>query len=395
MKRLTIGFLPVVLLAARLASGADFETPGTGQTYTLTDLVAISSPTVTGSSPSFYLQGNLTIASSDTLQASAGETLVALAPSEPEKPGYYVEIAGRLNALGTQGAPVHFTASPETPGTWHGLVFTPTSTYSVMDHCKVEYATIGISCYGCDPAITNSTISHCLRGAIYAYGRARPFMQYNVITANPGAIGLFLCDPDISSFTNNTLTDNGTGLLLLDVPSTTSLYEVSLGGNAWAGLYCTGQTSSSISANTISSNDHGIIVRRSAGPQLLHNTIQNNYNAGMAITDDARPVCRGNTIQNNGPGCGGVTTFRSAQPDFGTAYQLGENTLRNNSPYDFANYSPNEIYAYGNTWTTNYFWADTLIYDDEEDEGDADGSGFVSGMVHFYSTDASNWQLYY
>ncbi len=396
MRRLLgVGLFSVILLAARFASGADFETPGTGQTYTLTDLVSISSPTVTGSSPTFYLEGNLTIASGDALEIISNETLVALAPSEPTLPGYYVKIAGQLQAQDTAQGPVIFTANPETPGTWHGLVFSPTSTSSLIDYCEVKYATIGISCYGCDPTITNSTISHCQYGAIYAYGQARPFLQYNTITNNSEAIGLFLSDPDISDLSDNTLTNNGTGLMLLDAPSTLTLSETSLTGNAWAGLYCTGNTHSTINANTMSANDHGVIIRRSAAPGLYYNTIQNNTNAGIAITDDANPLCRSNTIENNGPGCGGVTTFRSALPDFGTPSDLGRNLIKNNNPYDFANYSPNEIFAYGNTWTTNYFWADTRIYDDEEDEGDADGSGFVSGMVLFYSTDASNWQLYY
>ncbi|KXK27932.1 MAG: hypothetical protein UZ01_02903 [Candidatus Brocadia sinica] len=103
-------------------------------------------------------------------------------------PGGLIFHKGALNAHGTSDKPITFTSSAATPvpGNWSGITFGP-DTYdagTIMEHCIVEYATMGITCQDASPAIQHCTVRNNDTGGIYTSVGAAPSITFSNIQDN-------------------------------------------------------------------------------------------------------------------------------------------------------------------------------------------------------------------
>ncbi|NJL09633.1 MAG: DUF1565 domain-containing protein [Calothrix sp. SM1_7_51] len=106
-----------------------------------------------------------------------------------------------------------------------------------------------------------------------------------------------------------------------------------------------------IRKNTFQSTGFGIAVGDQASPTISENQILQN-NGGIVINGTAKPVLRGNIIQDSRDH--GIVVTQNAQPDLGTQENPGKNFIRNNGTkdpkkfFDVLNITQNTIIAIGN-----------------------------------------------
>jgi len=99
-------------------------------------------------------------------------------------------VQGRLLAEGTPDAPIVFTSAAETPKMkdWAGIILdNHKGEDSVIQHCRIEYAQVGIYCIGASPDIIQNKLKGNETGMICQSG-ARPQIKGNTITE--GNIGI-------------------------------------------------------------------------------------------------------------------------------------------------------------------------------------------------------------
>lgn len=384
--------LLILIICASGAVAGDYATPNRGETFDLFALASVSGGTVQFINPYFQLNGNLTISSRDTLYFAGGQILfVADAPTTP---GYRIDIAGRLLAYGSSVSRCIITSFTDRAGSWYGIRILPTSSGSVMSYCALSNGVAGISCYGSSPTINHSIISQCSWAGMYCYGAAAPVISDNTILAIPSGVGIILGPFSSAILTNNSITDNQAGIVLADPASTTTILSNRIAHNTGVGLYASGNDTTSINANQIEWNNAGIVIAWNSTALLDGNTVSNNSLLGIATTFGASPTVRNTTISDNGTTVGGIVAFDTSNPDLGSSEYLGQNTFGNNVQYDFVNFTTNNLLAVGNTWTAPQD-IDSVIYDDEEDSGDADANGFISGIVYYEPpTRVPCWELY-
>lgn len=112
---------------------------------------------------------------------------------------------GILDAEGAEGLPIVFTGAEDTPGYWHGVSFSnANSQHNRLSHVTIEYA--GGQTYGGGLAVSGS-----------ASKPSRVVVDNSVFRHNKG-FGLTLTgNAVLSSFENNTLTDNAQGAAWVDI----------------------------------------------------------------------------------------------------------------------------------------------------------------------------------
>ncbi|WP_374878122.1 DUF1565 domain-containing protein [Microseira sp. BLCC-F43] len=101
-----------------------------------------------------------------------------------------------------------------------------------------------------------------------------------------------------------------------------------------------------IRGNLFVNTGFGIAIGGNSTPLVVENRILQNTD-GIYINDSARPVLRGNLIENNARD--GVIATINSQPDLGTADNPGNNLIRGNGKADLNNSTAsNTISALGN-----------------------------------------------
>ncbi|MCL6434626.1 MAG: DUF1565 domain-containing protein [Leptolyngbyaceae cyanobacterium HOT.MB2.61] len=157
----------------------------------------------------------------------------------------------------------------------------------------------GIWVESTNPKIKNCTFSNSHREGIFITGTGSPVVEKNVFTQN-GGNGISTASNARGEIRDNVFRNTGFGL--------------AIGGN---------------SAPLVSNN------------QIIENV------DGIYINDSARPVLRGNLIENNKRD--GIIATLKAQPDLGNADSSGNNIIRGNSQYDLHNATGGILYSVGNT----------------------------------------------
>ena len=155
--------------------------------------------------------------------------------------------AERMIVLGSLGTEVE----SEVPkaGDWAGIQIMSTSPNSRLISCRIQHATIAITCQA------NSVhVERCL------------------IVENEVGI---LCDDTSPFITQNELNKNGTA------------------------IQCDQTTESEISYNTIQANEYGIVCNDDARPKIHHNQISTNYQDGIVCYASAEPEVASNNITMN------------------------------------------------------------------------------------------------
>ncbi|WP_169977594.1 DUF1565 domain-containing protein [Tautonia rosea] len=144
------------------------------------------------------------------------------------------------------------------------------------------------------------------------------------------------------------------------------------------GIDTTRHSTALIRDNVFTCRGTGISAREQSTPAIESNTIRGHESYGIFCGQEAAPVIRNNVIERNGTGIdpiagplGGVVIFLDAQPDLGGGDGVpGGNVLRENNARDVVNFSPNTIWALGNTWThsaaTPHLIDDLDVFDDDE-----------------------------
>ncbi|AFZ30120.1 parallel beta-helix repeat protein [Gloeocapsa sp. PCC 7428] len=151
-----------------------------------------------------------------------------------------------------------------------------------------------------NPTVTNNTFIDSNRDGVFVTGTANPKIEGNVFSKN-GGNGISVARSAQGEIRNNTFQDTGFGL--------------AIGG--------------------------------ASSPLVAENQIKENED-GIYISESARPVLRGNVIENNKRD--GVVATINAQPDLGTAESAGNNIIRSNERYDVYNATRgNALLAVGNT----------------------------------------------
>ncbi|NJL63475.1 MAG: DUF1565 domain-containing protein [Methylacidiphilales bacterium] len=156
-----------------------------------------------------------------------------------------------------------------------------------------------------NPTIQNSTFASSVREGIFVTGTGNPKIESSIFTLNQG---------------------NG----------------ISIAKQA------KGEVRGSLFQNT----GFGLAISENASPLITENQILQN-NGGIVVNGLAKPVLRGNVIQDNRDN--GIITLQNAEPDLGTQESPGKNLIRNNGKkdpkkfFDIYNFTTNKtIIAVGN-----------------------------------------------
>jgi parallel beta-helix repeat protein len=150
-----------------------------------------------------------------------------------------------------------------------------------------------------NPLIKNNTFTNSVREGVFVTGTGSPKIESNIFVQNKGN-GISVAKTAQGEIRNNLFQDTGFGL--------------AIGG--------------------------------SSTPLVIENQILQNQD-GLFISETAKPILRGNVIQNNKRD--GIVATVDAQPDLGTNESPGSNLIRNNTRYDVNNATKtSRISAVGN-----------------------------------------------
>ncbi len=148
---------------------------------------------------SIALQGDVTIPGGITLNINRGTVITF-----PDYVEMYVE--GTLIAQGTAADQVIFTSQAQTYGNSENTYLVrfnnASSSGSIVDYCKFQYAYRGIYIDDADPIISHSEITNCYYGIYNNY--AKPFFYHNTITACSYGVYNYWSDGQIMSNEFNT-----------------------------------------------------------------------------------------------------------------------------------------------------------------------------------------------
>ena len=376
----------VIVLHFSLFAG-DFTTSGDGLTYTLSDLVFVSGGVVTGAVPNFYLNGNLTIAKKDTLLVD-NETLIVQEDPSEDPIGFFIWISGKITSRNNS----RFTAtSPKLYVAWRGIIFWESDDGSVIENSIIEKGNVGITCNHSNPEIINTTVRNCFNAGIYIFANSSPSITYCNIIDNSGANGILIINSTPVLFNNNNFDSNDTGITSASCPESCSIIQNTFYRNQ-IGIYSFVDDHTNYYNNTISQNDDGIFTSHNSHSTIENNKIEFNDYSAIGTFDSSTPQIFNNEFKGNS--CyvelGSVIIYDSSTPNLGNGDRDGNNTFVSRYGYDLINFTSQVQIAVGNIWSYPS-QPDFVIYDNEEDVGDADGSGFISGRVIYNATSVNNW----
>jgi len=384
-----LGMVFALLLMASTAA-ADFVTPDTGTTYSLSQLAAISSGAIEALPQGAYLvHEKVIISKTDALEAK-NSALLFNVPDEIPAPQTYKNpcliVKGYLAAnnmifttnpdsivdyrLGTE-----IRISGEEPGSLAEASLTSCTFHTLM---------VGLS-VGCEAKLTmkESHFDGCRQAGMNVFGNSNAYIQNTVFENSPcvfqeSNVVILGCEFD------------GGGMNLCNC----------LEGSMVKGCQfhdCTDNGISIVSDNsTIENNDvlqslFGISVWGNSAGTIQNNTISENYNGGLVVMDQAAPKIRKNTFDNNAlnpPVTSGtlvlpaVFIYDEAMPDLGTKNDPGENIFGDNGLLNVYHAGKKIVYALGNDWgAQSQLEIEDAIYHRLDDSEDADLSGFLSGWV--------------
>ncbi|MBW7855342.1 T9SS type A sorting domain-containing protein [Ignavibacteria bacterium CHB1] len=350
-----------------------YSTPGNNSSFTLQDLVAVSSGAVTFSSGEFQMNDTIIISNSDTLKIITDET-VRFATST------YLGISGTLiidppmqvlfSAIDTTARYLGVRVDESNSSVVRNLIFEYANSFRIfncnmlIDSCTFRYNTsntsfgnAAISLFNAKPVITNSEFIYNRRAAIQGGANianapiisGNTFMYNNTGNSNVPQINLGSTGNDTTFIINNQIlraSTNSGGIAFLPI------------GNA----------NIVISGNTIKNNRYGLTLQGGSNinARIFSNIIdsnntQNNPNLGgsglnFIGSSPQNTVVTGNVIRWN---LWGITIQNQAKPNIGNI--VNSDTSDNGKNYFFANgnsgqlfdlynNTPDSIYAQNNNW---------------------------------------------
>lgn len=381
--------LSSILICVNTLVYGQFITPGTGVSWTFSDLVTFSGGVVTVSNSIYTVNGNLTISQNDTLKIIGNDHIQF-------NPNVLMTVNGTFIA-DPPGQCILTATNPEL--FYKGFRFENTPS-SILKKCIIEFAG-GIQVIGSNMLIENCMIRYFNKsnttGAIQvSQGKVR--IYDNEIYQNKGpaiaSAANALAAPQIvgnhiwSNNTDNTnmpqinLGNSGNDTIRIIGNTITGQFDQA-GGIAVATL-AGGNCYSIIEENIISNNRYGIAALGSGIHSEIHgniitdNNIQGNpnlggsginFNGGLSNTS----MVSGNTIRGN---LWGITVQGTAMPNLGqrdlVIVNPGENFIYENGnegiTYALYNNTPNNLKAQYNYWgTTNIDSVEMVIFHQPDD----------------------------
>jgi parallel beta-helix repeat protein len=343
-----------------------YDTPGTGISWSMDDLVTNSGGDITGSGGNYTLQNNsLTISAGDTITMAAGDTLTVAAGF-----AYEVVVEGTLSATGEDGNPITFTSSGTTIADWDGIRISENGNINLA-YCDVMYGYYGIYLEYVDSTATPSTINQCNisynQYGIYTYyynasslsitnseinlndgegvyleyvGNSEVTIEDNTIDRNDSVGFTLSYGGENVTLKGNTITNNGDiGIDIYYGGWNVAILNNTISGNNGGIVLNTDEYSAGdngiITGNTISDNeDFGIYSYYSCGHTIEDNTITGHTDTGLYLEGSWNELVRSNTITGNTDGIyieGGIAG-RSASS---AAYEWIEVNTDNADDWDY------------------------------------------------------------
>ena len=366
--------ITLILLFSILNIKADYTTPNTSVSWNLNDLVSNSGGAVTFSSGSYFINSNLTIASSDTLKI-LNNAAIKIALNTIFKIRGVIIITPPDSVLIT---------SIDTAQKFSEMRI-DTSSSSILQKVIYEYSFNGLRISDCSPLINQCTIRNNCYGNSSTTAPAINLFRSDAVISNSlifhnykVAIGGGANIPNAPKILNNMIIENNyananaSQINLGQSGSGTTIIR----GNTIRGLYINsggiaalpvGTFNVIIENNNIRRNRYGIALNGSVNAIIRNNIIDSNNIQGS-------PNLGGSGLNFVGSGINarvskniirwnlwGVTLQSNAAPVFGdlsisdTNY-IGMNQIHSNSNsgvfYDFYNNTPQPIKAENNFWGT-------------------------------------------
>lgn len=363
----------VILLALLVATGAHaaYTTPGSGVDWTLADLVAASGGVVTGGGGAYTVNDAVVIAVGDRVTIAAGSTLSFLGGS-----AVGIAVNGSLEAVGTEGQPIIFTAAAATPGAWRGLDFEDTAAGSAfhLAWCEIGYADIGVDVFGANVLVEDCTIHHCANRALDFSSAGGSVLRCSIRDNQTRTITATLTSSPLIEacwFENNNIQNTSPypyiniGLQGVNSPTIRGCHIDGSGHHMSGGISVWAASSAVIEGNVIQGCGYGILCYSTgANPRIKDNYIRNNtihpdqvnWGFGVACNGNNAPILTGNRIMGHWYG---VAAINGGRPNLGNWDNVsheddGANFLTNNGlggqSYGFYNNTPFAQMAHGNFW---------------------------------------------
>jgi len=372
MKTNKLSFLLVIVLFFNISAHGQYVTPGNNSSFTLTDLVNVSSGVVTGGDGHFLISNGLTISATDTLKILTDDTVLVSATMRITVEGVLICNPPNLAVFRAQ----------DTTAPFDGFRFND-SHNSLLQNASIEFA-------GGNRVIgSNMTINNCR-------------FYKNAYSQTSGAIDVFQCNPIISNctFDQNKRCGVSSGANASASPKILNCYfykngttnsnhpQINLGsgstdtviirGNTIIGEYnrvggisaatlVGGQLIIIVDSNSIVNNRYGINMQGAGvnytitNNNIIDNNLETNPNlggSGISFSTSNTGMVSNNLITGN---LWGITILNSAQPNLGqiepTLVNVGKNHIYNNGnngqTYNLYNNTPGPITAQNNYWGTN------------------------------------------
>ncbi len=169
------------------------------------------------------ITGDVTVAPGVTLSIDPGTRIEFLPLQDDQKGGSDPErseliVLGNLLAVGDAGSRrIVFTSAGRQPRMrdWYGIILKNLNQQSQLNHCVVEYAYKGITCYGSAPLIENSEIRFNYYAGVSSEIRARPILRNCTFIGNDFAgINCELASTPLIE--GCLITQNGNGVINFD-----------------------------------------------------------------------------------------------------------------------------------------------------------------------------------
>lgn len=366
MKRL---FLLIALIAGfSPAINAQWVSPGHGNTYTLHDLVALSSGVVTNDGTVYTFHADVTISTNDVLKIDDQVTRI-------DAPGVLITINGTMTCENTERVKLYGDMSNQFSMRFENATNCLLKKMYLSDGAGIkliesdvafndvkfvyftrDYSTGVIDIFNCDPEINNCYFMLNDGPAVTspANGQASPKilncqLDTNVKDGNTPQINL-------GPGGNDTIYIIGNEIY-------TIMAQWYVGGISVADLMGVGSTKVLLKNNIVKDNRYGYNQQGATissvieGNQFINNNHESNpMNGGSGIsiygtTANNKAILRNNVITGN---LWGITAIYIHDIDLGTIDDWGYNEIHDNGNggevYDLYNNSACDIMAVGNDW---------------------------------------------
>lgn len=371
MKKIT--FLILTLLVS--ATGfAQLTTPGTGETYDLSELSALDSSILSYDGTKYILSEDLTISANDILEITTPDTLFVDAGKRITVEGDFLTNSGDENDK-------FVIRATDTLNPFDGIRFEEFSVGSISN-TEITYSG-GLKVMTESFAIENSylayNVSGVATGATISLSRGAPTIENNTFYKNDlPAVGSGGNQSVAAQISDNWIEKNGqsngnrpqlnmgpTGQDTLKITNNTIIGDrdmTEVGGIGISNFF-SADVISVIEGNTIQDNRYGVTV---AGPTLYtsikaniieDNDSQNNPalgGSGISVnsgSDSQTIIVSENEIRGH---LWGITVIDEGSVNLGTVNNYGHNVFSENGnggvTYALYNNTPNDMDALGNCW---------------------------------------------